>query len=168
MRGEDNMKLLLIIDAQEGFMNEENRKITNDIIEHVKNEEYNLIIATRFINKIDSLYNKDSYRREITMLSSKAKLVEGIGELADITIMKSTYTALTTDLDKLLKKNEVKEVYLSGFNIESSIIATAFGLFDEDIKPIILSKLCGTMREDTFKQNALMILGNTIGKDNIL
>ncbi len=168
MRGEDNMKLLLIIDAQEGFMNEENRKITNDIIEHVKNEEYNLIIATRFINKIDSLYNKDSYRREITMLSSKAKLVEGIGELADITIMKSTYTALTTDLDKLLKKNEVKEVYLSGFNIESSIIATAFGLFDEDVKPIILSKLCGTMREDTFKQNALMILGNTIGKDNIL
>lgn len=162
------MKLLLIIDAQEGFMNEENRKITNDIIEHVKNEEYNLIIATRFINKIDSLYNKDSYRREITMLSSKAKLVEGIGELADITIMKSTYTALTTDLDKLLKKNEVKEVYLSGFNIESSIIATAFGLFDEDVKPIILSKLCGTMREDTFKQNALMILGNTIGKDNIL
>ena len=168
MRGGDNMKLLLIIDAQEGFMNEENRKITNDIIEHVKNEEYNLIIATRFINKIDSLYNKDSYRREITMLSSKAKLVEGIGELADITIMKSTYTALTTDLDKLLKKNEVKEVYLSGFNIESSIIATAFGLFDEDVKPIILSKLCGTMREDTFKQNALMILGNTIGKDNIL
>ena len=168
MRGEDNMKLLLIIDAQEGFMNEENKKITNDIIEHVKNEEYNLIIATRFINKIDSLYNKDSYRREITMLSSKAKLVEGIGELADITIMKSTYTALTTDLDKLLKKNDVKEVYLSGFNIESSIIATAFGLFDEDIKPIILSKLCGTMREDTFKQNALMILGNTIGKDNIL
>ena len=162
------MKLLLIIDAQEGFMNEGNKKIANDIIEHVKNEEYDLIIATRFVNKMDSLYHKDSYRREMTMLSSKAKLVEGIGELADITIMKSTYTALTTDLDKLLKKNEVKEVYISGFNIESSIIATALGLFDKEVRPIILSKLCGTMREDLFKQNALMILANAIGKESIL
>lgn len=162
------MKLLIIIDAQEGFMNEENRTISNDIIEHVKNEKYDLIIATRFINKIESLHHKDSCRREMTMLSPKAKLVEGIGELADITIMKSTYTALTNDVDRLIKKNGLKEVYICGFNIESSIMATALHLFDKEIRPSILSKLCGTMNEENIKQNALMILANAVGKENVV
>ncbi len=162
------MKLLLIIDVQGGFINENTKQIPEDIIKHVKNYDYDLIIATRFINKVDSLYQTELNMKEMTMLSPKTKLVEGIGELADIVIMKSTYTALTEDVKKLLKKNELKQVYIAGLNMEGSIMATAFNLFDRDIKPIILSQLCGSVKGESMKQSTLEILSHNIGKDNSL
>ena len=162
------MKLLFIIDVQNGFINENTQQIPEDIIKHINNYNYDLIIATRFINKVDSLYQTELNMKEMTMLSPKTKLAHGISELADIVIMRSTYTALTEDVKRLLKKNELKQVYLAGLNIESSIMATAFNLFDRDIKPIILSQLCGTVRGEAMKQSALDILEHNIGKDNIL
>ena len=162
------MKILLVTDVQEGFMNEATKHIPSEIIKHCKNYEYDLIIATRFINKVESLHQSELNMKHMTMFSSHAKLVEGIGELADIVLMKSTYTSLTEDVAKLLDKNDMKQVYLAGLNTESSILATSFDLFDKGIKPIILSKLCGTIKGDTVNNNALEILRYTIGEDNIL
>lgn len=162
------MKLLLVIDVQNGFMNANTKQIPEDLIKHINNYNYDLIIATRFINKVDSLYQTQLNMKEMTMLSPKTKLVNGIVELADIVIMRSTYTALTEDVERLLKKSELKQVYIAGLNLENSIMATAFNLFDRDIKPIILSQLCGTVKGEAMKQSALDILAHNIGKDNIL
>lgn len=162
------MKLLLVIDVQNGFINENTKQVPEALIKHVKNYHYDLIIATRFINKVDSLYQTELNMKEMTMLSPKTKLAQGIGELADIVIMRSTYTALTEDVIRLLSKNALDQVYIAGLNIESSIMATAFNLFDRDIKPIILSQLCGTAKGENMKQSALEMLAHNIGKDNIL
>lgn len=162
------MKILLVVDVQDGYINEVTKKVPKEIEKHIKNFNYDLVIATRFINKADSLHKSELNMQDMTMLSPHAKLVENIGSLADIVIMKSTYTSLTVDVAKLLEKNKVEEVYIAGFNTDTSIMATALELFDKGIKPKILSNLCGSVNGTEVNDSALQILKGALGEDNIL
>lgn len=162
------MKILLVIDVQEGFINDATKHIPKDIEKHVKNFNYDLVIATRFINKSESLHKSELNMQDMTMLSPHAKLVDNIGTLSDIVIMKSTYTSLTMDVAKLLEKNNLKEVYIAGLNTDTSIMATALELFDKGIRPKVIAQLCGSVNGTEMNQAALQILKGALGEDNIL
>ena len=162
------MKIILLVDLQEGYMNDKLRGLTKDIEKHVKNFDYDLVIATRFISKNDSLHQSDIYVKDMTVFSSKAKLVESIEKISDFVLMKSSYSSLTEDVYKLLEKNKVEQVYLAGVNTETSILATAFDLFDKGIRPVILSHLCNTVNGDKINEAALDILKIAVGDQCIL
>lgn len=162
------MKIILLVDIQEGYMNEELRNLPKDIEKHVKNYDYDLVIATRFINKNDSLHQSDIHIKDMTVFSSKAKLVEPIDKIADFILMKSTYTSYTVDVAKLLEKKDVKQVYIAGLNTETSILATALDLFDKGIKPVVLSHLCNTTNGKRINEAALEILRIAVGDECIL
>lgn len=162
------MKIILLVDLQEGYMNDKLRRLAKDIEKHVKNFDYDLVIATRFISKNDSLHQADIYVKDMTVFSSKAKLVESIEKISDFVLMKSTYSSLTEDVYKLLEKNKVEQVYLAGVNTETSILATAFELFDKGIRPVILSHLCNTVNGDEINKAALDILKIAVGDQCIL
>lgn len=167
-RSDSGMKIILLVDIQEGYMNEELKNLPRDIEKHVNNYDYDLVIATRFINKNDSLHQTDIRIKDMTVFSSKAKLVEPIDKISDFVLMKSTYTSLTEDVAKLLEKNKVKQVYIAGLNTETSILATAFDLFDKGIKPVILSHLCNTTNGKAINDAALEILRVAVSDECIL
>lgn len=162
------MKIILLMDIQEGYMREEFKNLPKDIEKYLELNPYDLKIATRHVNKNDSLHKADIYIRTMTMFSTKSKVVDPIDKLADFVLIKSTYTGLTPDVLKLLEKNEVKEVYLAGMNTETSILATAFDLFDRGIKPIVLSSLCNSVYGAIMHQAALEIIRSAIGTECII
>ena len=50
-------RTLMVVDMQQGFMNNDNYKSLNDkIIKLIDNNEYDRIVLTKFINRSDSLY----------------------------------------------------------------------------------------------------------------
>ena len=52
-----NKKFLMVVDMQQGFMNNDNYKNLNDkIIKLIDNNQYDVIILTKFINRNNSLY----------------------------------------------------------------------------------------------------------------
>ena len=161
------MKILLLIDVQEGFLNESTQQIPGDIMRHIKSNAYDLVIATRFINKPGSLYQSELNMKDMTMVSNKSKLVEGMGDCADIVLMKSTYSSFTEDVSKLLEKYQMKEVYIAGLNTHNSILATVFNLFDRGIRPIVIENLCGSKLGKRTNDEVLDILRATIGQKNI-
>lgn len=162
------MKIILLVDIQEGYMNEELKNLPKDIEKHVKNYDYDVVIATRFINKNDSLHQSDIHIKDMTVFSSKAKLVAPIDKIADFVLMKSTYTSYTADVANLLEKKDVKQVYIAGLNTETSILATALDLFDKGIKPVVLSHLCNTTNGKRINEAALEILRIAVGDECIL
>ncbi len=162
------MKILLIVDVQQGFINDFTKHIPAKIEKHIKHFEYDLIVATRFINKSASLFQSELGFSAMTMLSQETKLNTKLNDAADIVLMKSTYSSITPDVAKLLEKNEVKEVYLAGIGTDTGVMATALQLFDMGVKPKVLSDLCMSLAGEEMNQCALGILRNAIGEVNIL
>lgn len=162
------MKVILLVDIQQGYINNELKELPFNIEAYLKQECYDIVIATRFINKNNGLHHSIPYIKQMTVFSPEAKLVEPIEKIADFILMKSTYTSYTQDVQKLMSKNEVKEVYLAGVNTETNITSTALHLFDKGIKPIILSNLCGSSNGEHVHRQALDLLKLSIGEDCIL
>ena len=91
-------KLLLIIDMQKQFINENTEFLINKIYSLLEKEEFNNIVFTRFINDENNVcYKKLKYtgcikeERKIVMQEHKEKIID-----------KSTYTALNKDLIKYI------------------------------------------------------------------
>ncbi|PHV69301.1 hypothetical protein CS063_16590 [Sporanaerobium hydrogeniformans] len=162
------MKILLITDVQEGYMNEFTQHIPQAIKKHVTHFNYDLIVATRFIDNNESLFKSELNIRNMTMISPQAKSNPIINEIADIMLMKSTYSSLTPDVRNLLTKNQVSEVYICGLNTETVILTTALELFDSGIIPKVLSNLCMSLAGPETNTMTLKILERAIGSNNIL
>lgn len=60
------MKYLLIVDVQNGFINDKNSKIVPNIEKLVKSLDFDEIIVTKFINKPDSQYFKQLNWQKMT------------------------------------------------------------------------------------------------------
>ncbi len=162
------MKILLVTDVQEGYINAFTKHIPQAIQKHVANFHYDLIVATRFIDNNDSLFKSELNIRNMTMINSQSKIVPIISDIVDITLMKSTYSSLTPDVINLLKKNNVSEVYLCGLNTETVILTTALELFDRGIIPKVLSHLCMSLEGSEINNMTLQILERAVGSNNIL
>ena len=89
--------LLLIIDMQKAFINENTKHIIPKIEELISKKTYKNIVFTRFINTPESIYVKDlKYNgcigndKELVIDNHNYKVID-----------KKIYTALNTDLKKL-------------------------------------------------------------------
>ena len=101
-------KLLLVIDVQNDFINNNTKDVKDRISELVNSKEYNYIVFTKFINNENSIW----YKR----LDYKGCLLSNGQEIAINTnyhkiINKNTYTALNDELKQLAAKNNIDEIF---------------------------------------------------------
>ena len=100
-----NNSLLLIIDVQRNFINENTESLISKINEFIKKSNYNYIAFTKFINDENSNFYKvlnykgciNEYDREIAIETKDNKIFN-----------KRTYTALTDELKKYISEKNIK------------------------------------------------------------
>ena len=84
-----------------------------------------------------------------------------------IELVKNTY-GLSPKHISLLKEMKITELEICGTDIDACCMAVAFNLFDNNIKPIILSNLCATSSSNKdIYYNSLDIMKRQFGKNNI-
>jgi nicotinamidase-related amidase len=140
------MKNIIIVDMQEGFMNANNIHLIKKINSYIKNNRFNYAYYTKFENKINSPF-QTILNWHAMKTSEEQKIVVDILENAQI-ISKSTYS-LPNKTIKHLKQNGISEIELCGTDTEACVLAIAYQLFDNGIKPILLKELCGTSSDNT-------------------
>lgn len=158
-----SMKLLLIIDLQKAFINEN----TEYLISKIKNilNQYDKIIFTRFINTKDSIFSKElNYYGCIDNESKKIVIDTGNNTIID----RKFYTAYNKELQDYIKYNDITEIYLCGIDIDCCVLKTAFDLFENGYNVFILKDLCASTLGIKRKNEALEILKRNIGKKRII
>jgi len=135
------MKKLLIIDIQKGFINENNADLIEKIENLIKNEKFDKVYATQFKN-----FSKSQYGSWLnwTALKSKTeqKLPKTIEKSVDAIIEKTSYALPDDQLKKYFRKDD--EVYLCGTDYDACVLAVAFQLFDNEIRPYIILDCVGS------------------------
>lgn len=141
-------KVLMVVDMQKGFMTNYSYKKLNDKIQKLMNDNnYDLIVLTKFINKNNSLCEIKLNWNNLKDLESQ-KISFEVPEGALI-FEKYGYGLGNEQINKL-KELDIKEVDLCGLEADACVYAIALQLFDNDIFPNILINYVET--KDSLKE----------------
>ena len=159
------MDLLLVIDLQNGFINENTISSIEEIKKLVNSDKYDRVLFTRFINDENNpTFKKLNYRGCIDDQSKEICIDINKNKVLD----KKTYSAYNQELIDYINDNNIESIYLCGIDIECCVLVTALNLFENDYNVFILKDYVYCIHGEQEKNNALQILKRNIGEENII
>ena len=158
-------KALLIVDVQNGFVNEKTKHIPR-LVEKLQ-YNYDLVIATRFINLPDSPFRRlikwDHLSPDTDEIELAFKPKEGV-----VVVDKYIYSCIDETFLRLLKDNGIEAVDICGIDTDICVTKCAVDLFERNITPYVLKDYCATHADADVQESALIILARYIGKTQII
>ena len=162
-----NMKYLLIVDVQNGFINYKNSKIVPNIEKLVKSLDFDEIIATKFINKADSQYFKQLNWQQMTS-SPDIDLAFNLQDQAKVTIVEKTSYSLPQNIVNSLF-DEDAEIYICGLDYDACVLAIGFQLFDLGYGVKFLMNAISTANSEPMPIEYFeKIINRNFGKESII
>ena len=157
--------LLLVIDVQNDFINENTKEYVDKIQKLVNSNVYENVAFTKFINSEDSLwYKKLNYKGCLT--------VEGQNIVIDtknhMIFEKIIYSAFNDKLEEYIRDREIKEIYLCGFETDACVQKTAIDLFENGYDVYVLKDYCMTHLGAELHNVIIDNLRRLIGRDSII
>lgn len=159
------MKLLLVVDLQKEFINENTEWLPDKIKGLIDSKVYDDVIFTRFINKEDSIFvSKLNWRGCLD--SEDIKVV--IDTKDYLVINKEIYSSVCEELIGYIKKNNITDIYVCGIDTECCVLKTAFDLFELKYNTYVLKDYCACTHGQAKHDNAIECLKRNIGKQYII
>ena len=159
------MKNIIIVDMQKGFINQNNCHLPDKINNYLKQNTFDNIFFTKCINTPKSPYVKilnwngmiqPEQQELVVFVPNNAKILTNNGY------------GLCEENIKMFKQLKIEEMEICGTDTDACCLAIAFNLFDNGIKPIILSDLCASSSKNAdIHFNALEIMKRQFGHNNV-
>lgn len=165
-------KILIVIDVQNGFIKTDYaRGKASKITKLIASGLFDKVVATKFTNYTDSMCEKCFNWSELKT-SEQTDLYDNLETIADETFTKTTYNCVNDKfIELLVKLNSGKlpeKVYLCGLDTDACVLATAIGLFERSITPIVLENYCFSTGGNEYHNVGLKCLERLIGKSQII
>ena len=158
-------KALLIVDVQNGFVNNKTKHIPA-LVEKLQ-YDYDMVIASRFINLQNSPYRRLIKWNHLSPETDEIELAFK-PKKGTVIIDKYIYTCINESFLQLLKENEIDAVDICGIDTDICVTKCAVDLFERDITPYVLKDYCATHADADIQEAALIILARYIGKSQII
>lgn len=159
------MKNIIIVDMQKGFINQNNQFLIEKINSYLHLNCFENIFYTKYINQSGSPF-LEILKWNGMLKNEDQQIVVDI--LSNSTIFTKSGYGLTPDMIKCLKDKNITEIELCGTDTDACVMAISYNLFDNNIKPIILSSLCGSSSSNNkIHNNSIEIMKRSFGTDNI-
>ena len=158
-------KLLLVLDVQNDFINDNTKDYVTKIEELIVSNKYDEIVFTKFINNENSKWYKelnykgciDKQGQDIVIDTQEYKIFE-----------KTIYSALNNELRKFIKENDIEQIYLCGFDTDACIQKTALDLFENNYDVYVLKDYCMCSKGVELHNIIINNMKRLIGKDKII
>ena len=150
---------LVVIDVQNYFINQHTDWLPTRIVQHVKSRPYDLVILTKFRNKLGSNFTR-ILDWEKCFNSLETNLAAEMRALTDPVILnrEGKTSAYTRELAGLLDKHGITKLYLCGVDTDACVLATAFDVFDSGRDFEIIEDLCASTGGPEQHRAALRII----------
>lgn len=164
--------ILLIVDMQEGFSRHEQTVILREkILKLLELDIFDCIVATRFLNDDNSIYEK--------LLEWKRLKTEKDREIdrryikyINFTFDKYIYNCVNSSfLQKLFQLNDGKfpeKIFIAGADTDCCVLITATTLFENNIRPIVLTNYCSSNGGNESHKAGLLCMKRLIGQKQLV
>ncbi len=138
--------LLIVIDMQNGFARyDQTKKLTKKIADLLERKLFDSVVATRFLNDDDSMYEKMFGWHRLKTEEERA-IAPDIEKNVDIVFDKYIYNCVTPNfIQKLCQLNGgeyPEKVFVVGADTDCCVMTIATALFESNIRPVVLTYYC--------------------------
>lgn len=163
--------IIIIVDMQKGFTSSERTAYLIEKIAKLLEENiFDVVIATRFFNEDNSIFEQLhswKYLKEET----ERELVEDIKPHIDYIEDKFIYTCVNANfIQRLCQLNGgqyPEQVFLAGVDTDCCVLATAVDLFENNIRPIVLTDYCASNGGVESHKAAITCMKRLLGEKQI-
>jgi nicotinamidase-related amidase len=158
----------VVVDVQYGFVVPHTAPTVPTIAEFLRRERhrYAIVIATRFVNRIGSLYQTERDWSDM-ICGDEVELLPEVARAADMIISKHGLAPDPRELVPALRREHLQRVDLCGFDTDQCVLATALLLWDQAIVPRVLADLCSSSGGREMHEAGLAIARRAIGDRNV-
>jgi nicotinamidase-related amidase len=155
---------LLVVDVQNGFINEFTRHIPARVARLIETGSFEPVLFTRFVNTPGSPYQRLLEWHG----SAKPPETEIASELAafasdDNVFAKHGLTGMPEELSDRLQRDGIDEIDVVGIDTDMCVLKIAMDLFDAGIEPVVLVDCCASTAGLQAHLAGLAILSRNIG-----
>ncbi len=158
-------KALLVVDVQQGFINQHTAHIPA-LVEGLL-PSYEHVIATRFFNPESSNYRRLIHWTRFSRGTEDAELAFRAGSNT-VLIEKTGYTCVDAGFVKMLDGLGVDEVHIAGMDTDICVLKSAADLFDAGKTPVVLAWCCASHAGIEFHDAAIKIIARFIGAGQVV
>ncbi len=155
---------LLVVDVQNGFMNDNTRDLPHKIEE--LQYKYKTVLALQFINLEGSMFRRELNWTKLSLNTDEIELAFVPRE--DILIFPKYVYGVSPQLLEYLKDNNVTSIDVCGLNTDGCVTKICMDLFDNGIQPKVLSDYCASTVGKLIHEQALVSLKHIIGANNVI
>lgn len=158
-------KLLLVIDVQKSFINENTKSYIKKIIELIEAKEYERIAFTKFINSKDSIwYKKLNYKGCMTEENQSIMIDTKNNKVFE----KDIYSAFNKELVEYIEEKDIEQIYLCGFDTDACVLKTALDLFENNYEIYVLKDYCMCSAGQKIHNETIENLKRLIGREYVI
>jgi nicotinamidase-related amidase len=162
---------LLIVDVQQGFVNERSRHIIPRVaglaITWLKHGSP--VYMSQFVNSPDSPWERWIHWSSLQS-DDEIAIYPPLDTLADqaTVYQKQTYSSIVGPFAEGLAESQWPEVIVCGIATDSCVLATALDLFDHGVRPLVVSDACASHAGKAVHDAGLLVISRNIGIDQVL
>ncbi len=155
---------LLVVDVQNGFINDYTRHIPERVVALIESGDYDPILYTRFINLPDGPYPR-FVGWDACMGPPETDLVETVARHAarEATFDKHGYAGMPEALERYLIDHRIERTTIVGIDTDMCVLKVAMDAFDLNIEPTILIDCCASTAGLQSHLAGLAVLARNIG-----
>lgn len=159
---------LLVVDVQNGFLNDFTAHIPARIASLIATESFGPVYFTRFVNVKDSAFRK-ILKWDGCAEPPETELARDLVGLADEDriFSKPGYAGLPDALAEHLVRDEVRHIAVVGIDTDMCVLKVAMDLFDLSIEPLVFVDCCASTSGLQAHLAGLAVLARNIGADNL-
>jgi nicotinamidase-related amidase len=156
-----NLRALIIVDMQAGFLPERTRWIVPNVKQVIEEGEYNLYIEALFHAEPGSIWDKQT-EWTFPLDHSIPEIAVALADKDPIVVIKETKSVFQGDVDliKLFKEKGIEEVHIVGVDANDCVLATAFDSFDAGFFTYVVEEGVESSESAELREAALTIMRN--------
>lgn len=161
--------LLLVVDVQQGFMNQYTTPVLDPINKLVKHWEGKgwPVVCSRFVNLPGSNWRRLRNWHELTS-EPETLLAKNIDINTPYIFKKSTYSAWSHEVSAVCLSEQVSNIVLVGVDTNECVLATAMAIFEDGFTPWVVADACASGGGPEVHETAVTMLKNLIGDQQII
>lgn len=140
--------ILLVVDMQNGFAQKEHTKeLVNNIKKLLEREIFDVVIGTRFLNSDNSMYEKLFGWSKLKMeheIAIPDELEKHMDYIEDKYIYNCVNPSFMQRLCQLNDGEVPQNIFIIGVDTDCCVLAAATSLFENNIRPIVLTQYCNS------------------------